>query len=154
MKRQLLNSIAVGAALVAASLVTVSCMKNPSTPNKGGAGSLEIWASVTKPQAQSVLGKTTQVLATTWDSLVVRITANDMDTVLSVTKFGPQDPYVTVTLDLSMAVGITSSAIGKLVSAYRQLRAQNRSIRIHGCSETLYSTFQKIKLDTLIQITR
>jgi len=62
--------------------------------------------------------------------------------------------YVTVTLDLSMAVGITSSAIGKLVSTYRQLRAQNRSIRIHGCSETLYSTFQKIKLDTLIEITR
>ena len=62
--------------------------------------------------------------------------------------------YVTITLDLSMAVGITSSAIGKLVSAHRELLAQNRSFRISGCSETLYSIFQKIKLDTLMQITR
>ena len=62
--------------------------------------------------------------------------------------------FVTVTLDLSMAVGITSSAIGKLVSDHRQLLAQNRSFRINGCSETLYRIFQKIKLDTLIQITR
>ena len=62
--------------------------------------------------------------------------------------------YVTVTLDFSMAVGITSSAIGKLVSAHRQLLAQNRSFRINGCSETLYRIFQKIKLDTLIQITQ
>ena len=65
-----------------------------------------------------------------------------------------ESSYVTITLDLSMAVGITSSAIGKLVSAHRQLLAQNRSFRINGCSETLYSIFQKIKLDTLIQITR
>jgi ABC-type transporter Mla MlaB component len=62
--------------------------------------------------------------------------------------------YVTITLDLSMAVGITSSAIAKLVSVHRQLLAQNRSFKISGCSEALYSIFQKIKLDTLIQITR
>ena len=62
--------------------------------------------------------------------------------------------YVTITLDLSMAVGITSSVIGKLVSAHKQLLTQNRSFRINGCSEALYRIFQKIKLDTLIQITR
>ena len=65
-----------------------------------------------------------------------------------------ESSYVTITLDLSMAVGITSSAIAKLVSVHRQLLSQNRSIRIKGCSEALYSIFQKIKLDTLIQITR
>lgn len=95
----MLNGIAVGAAFFAASLVTVSCVKNPTTLNKGGVGSLEVLASVTKPQDQSVLGKTTKALATTWDSLVVRITANDMDTLLSVAKFGPQDPYISVTLN-------------------------------------------------------
>ena len=63
-----------------------------------------------------------------------------------------ESSYVTITLDLSMAVGITSSAIAKLVAVHRQLLAQNRSIRIHGCSEALYSIFQKIKLDTLIEI--
>jgi anti-anti-sigma regulatory factor len=62
--------------------------------------------------------------------------------------------YSTITLDLSMALGITSSAIGKLLSAHKRLLVQNRRIRICGCSEVLYSIFQKIRLDTLIQITR
>lgn len=60
----------------------------------------------------------------------------------------------TITLDLSMALGITSAAIGKLLSIHKKLAAQNRKIRITGCHETIYSVFQKIKLDTLIQITR
>jgi ABC-type transporter Mla MlaB component len=61
--------------------------------------------------------------------------------------------FATITLDLSMAVGITSAAIAKLVSVQRRLRAQNKSIRINGCSQTLSSIFTKIKLDTLIPIT-
>jgi hypothetical protein len=89
-KRQWLKSIAVGAALVA------SCMNNPSTNNIGGVGSLEIWASVTKPQDQSALAKEA---STTWDSLVVRISAADMDTLVSVSRFSPQDGYITVSLD-------------------------------------------------------
>jgi hypothetical protein len=94
MKRQWLKSIAAGAALVMA-----SCMNNPSKLNSASIGSLEIWASVTKPQDQNVLAKTVQDMATTWDSLVVRISADDMDTMLSVTKFSPQDPYITIALD-------------------------------------------------------
>ena len=94
MKPQCMKSIAVGVALVMA-----SCMNNPSTIKKGNVGSLEIWASLTKPQDQSVLAKKAQVEATAWDSLVVRICADDMDTMLSVTKFSPQDQYVTVALD-------------------------------------------------------
>jgi hypothetical protein len=94
MKPQCVRGIAVGVALVMA-----SCMNNPSNVNKGRVGSLEILASVTKPVDQSVLAKTAQDMATTWDSLVVRISADDMDTMLSVTKFSPQDPYVTVALE-------------------------------------------------------
>ena len=62
--------------------------------------------------------------------------------------------FLVITLDLSMAVGITSPAIAKLVSVQRRLLAQNRSLRINGCSEVLSRIFTKIKLDTLIQITR
>lgn len=65
-----------------------------------------------------------------------------------------ESSYVTITLDLSMAVGITSSAIAKLISVHRHLLAHGRSFKINGCSEALYSIFQKIKLDTLIQIIR
>ncbi len=65
-----------------------------------------------------------------------------------------ESDFRTITLDLSMAVGITSPAIAKLVSLHKRLAGQNRTIRIHGCSAVLYEVFQKIKLDTLIQITR
>ncbi len=65
-----------------------------------------------------------------------------------------ESSYVTITLDLSMAVGITSSAIAKILLLHKRLLAQNRSIKIRGCSEVLYSVFQKIRLDTLIEITR
>jgi anti-anti-sigma regulatory factor len=59
-----------------------------------------------------------------------------------------------LTLDLSMALGITSAAIGKLLSVHKRLEAQNRKIRISGCSEPLYKTFMMIKLNTLMDITR
>ena len=61
--------------------------------------------------------------------------------------------FSTVTLDLSMALGITSSAIGKLLSVHKRLQARNRKLRIRGCSDVLLNVFKKIKLDTLIQIT-
>ncbi len=60
--------------------------------------------------------------------------------------------YTTISIDLSMTVGITSPVIGKLVSIQKRLAAQSRSIRIKGCSEVLLTTFRKIKLDTLIPI--
>jgi hypothetical protein len=91
MKKQCAKGIAVGAALVIA-----SCMNNPSTVNRHGAGSLEIWASITKPPNQNVLAKSQ---ATTWDSLVVKIGASGMDTLVQSFKFGPQDPYLSIALD-------------------------------------------------------
>ena len=65
-----------------------------------------------------------------------------------------EGPYPLITLDLSMTLGITSSAIGKLLAIHRKLSAQNRKIRIAGCHATIYSVFTKIKLDTLIDIRR
>lgn len=62
--------------------------------------------------------------------------------------------YSIITLDFSMALGITSSAIGKLLAVHYKLLQKKRTIRIAGCSEALYGIFQKIKLDTLIQITK
>ena len=53
-----------------------------------------------------------------------------------------------------MALGITSSAIGKLLSVYRRLQGKNKKLKIGGCSDVLLSVFRKIKLDTLIQITK
>jgi len=65
-----------------------------------------------------------------------------------------QSDYPTNTVDLTMALGITSSAIGKLVSARKKLVERNKTIRIRGCNETLYQTFLKIKLDTIMEITK
>lgn len=60
----------------------------------------------------------------------------------------------TITIDLSMALGITSSAIGKILSLHKRLAAKNRKIRISGCSEPLHRIFHAIRLDTLMEITR
>ncbi len=65
-----------------------------------------------------------------------------------------QSDYLTNTLDLSLALGITSSAIGKLIAVRKKLLERNKSIRIKGCNETLYETFKKIKLDTIMEITK
>jgi anti-anti-sigma regulatory factor len=65
-----------------------------------------------------------------------------------------ESTFHTITLDLSMALGITSAAIGKLISVYKRLLAKSRTIRISGCSDVLLGIFHRIKLDTLIQITK
>ncbi len=62
--------------------------------------------------------------------------------------------YSLIIFDFSMAVGITSAALGKLVALQKRLLEHKRTIRIAGCSEALFRLFQKIKLDTLVQITR
>ena len=94
-----MKGLAFGAALVTMNIVMASCVNKPSSLTRGGAGSLEILASVTKPQDQNVLAKAAQDMATTWDSLVVVIGAADMDTMISVTRFSPLDPYGTIVLD-------------------------------------------------------
>ncbi len=65
-----------------------------------------------------------------------------------------QSDYPTNTLDLSLALGITSAAIGKLIATRKKLVERNKTIRIKGCNETLYATFLKIKLNTIMEITK
>jgi hypothetical protein len=89
MKKQWMAAAAVGAAVLFS-----SCANNPTGLNKLKTGSLEIWASLMKPAAQNVLAKTQATQATTWDSLVVRISASDMDTMLMTFKFNSLDPYI------------------------------------------------------------
>ncbi|HEY9594827.1 MAG TPA: STAS domain-containing protein [Spirochaetia bacterium] len=60
--------------------------------------------------------------------------------------------YETITIDLSKALGITSAAIGKILSVNKRLKEKNRTFRIHGCNEVLFKTFKAVKLDTLIEI--
>ncbi len=60
----------------------------------------------------------------------------------------------TITIDLGMALGITSSAIGKILSMHKRLAATGRKIRIAGCSEPIYRILRTIKLDSLMEITR
>jgi len=62
--------------------------------------------------------------------------------------------FLTITIDFSMALGMTASAVARLISVQKRLRQQKRTIRIIGCNEMLYTLFQKIKLDTIMQLTK
>ena len=61
-------------------------------------------------------------------------------------------PWGKITLDLSKTPTINSSAMGKIVLFRNKLNAQQRSLQIRGCSESLYNTFLMIRLDTMISI--
>jgi anti-anti-sigma factor len=57
-----------------------------------------------------------------------------------------------ITLDLRQVSSINSSSIGKILLYRKKLAEQNRVIRIRGCSDSLFNTFQLIKFDKLIDI--
>ncbi len=59
-----------------------------------------------------------------------------------------------ITLNLSEVSSINSSCIGKILLFKKKLAEQDRTIRIQGCSDSLYSTFQLIKFDKLLSIER
>ncbi len=59
-----------------------------------------------------------------------------------------------ITLDLSEVTTINSTCIGKILLLRKNLAEQDRVIRIRGCSDALYNTFQLIKLDRLVSIER
>jgi len=73
----------------------VTCGKNPAQPAARGCGQLQVWAHVVQGKGLSKCAKTT---ATSWDSLVVRITASDMDTLQRSFKFDPSEAYVNFSL--------------------------------------------------------
>jgi anti-anti-sigma factor len=59
-----------------------------------------------------------------------------------------------ISLDLSEVTTINSPCIGKILLLRKSLAEQDRVIRIRGCSDALYNTFQLIKLDRLVSIER
>lgn len=87
------------AVAVSAAVLFSSCANNPTGLNKTKTGSVEIWASLQKPAAQNVLAKTQASQATIWDSLVVRISADDIDTMLLAFKFNPSNPYISASVE-------------------------------------------------------
>ena len=62
--------------------------------------------------------------------------------------------YKTITLDLSQVPSINSTSIGKILLLRKSLTEQDRQIRIQGCSDALYTTFQLIQFDKQIEIDR
>ena len=65
-----------------------------------------------------------------------------------------EGPHKTITLNLSEVTSINSSCIGKILLFRKKLAEQDRTIRIRGCSDSLFSTFQLIKFDKLLSIER
>jgi anti-anti-sigma factor len=61
---------------------------------------------------------------------------------------------VSISLDLSQAESISSSALGKILLFRKKMAEQRRTFRIRGCSDNLYSIFQMINFDSLIPIER
>jgi len=77
-------------------LMVLSCINHSAVDPKSRFGELEVIASQIKTQGQNVLAKNA---STTWDSLVIRITAPDIDTMLYSFKFTSLDPFVSVSCD-------------------------------------------------------
>ena len=62
--------------------------------------------------------------------------------------------HKTIALDFSEVPSINSTCIGKILLLRKSLNEQDRSIRISGCSDALYNTFQLIDLNKRINIDR
>jgi len=57
-----------------------------------------------------------------------------------------------ITLNFSDVDSINSSCIGKIFLYQKRLEETGRTIKIRGCSDGLFKTFQLIKLERLISI--
>ena len=75
--------------------------------------------------------------------------ANDFQTQLEELAAGG---HRTIVLDLAQVETINSSCIGKILLFRKRLSEDGRVIKIRGCSEALFNTFQLIKFDKLISI--
>ncbi len=62
--------------------------------------------------------------------------------------------FSVVTLDLTDVASINSSSLGKILLFRKKFAEEGKTLRIKGCSESLYKTFQMIKFDKLIPIER
>ena len=63
-------------------------------------------------------------------------------------------PYKSIVLDFRDLVSINSSSVGLILMSRKKLAEQGRTIRIDGCSDTVYGTFQLLRFDRLVQIRR
>lgn len=57
-----------------------------------------------------------------------------------------------ITLNMADVNSINSTCLGKILRTRQLLLAQNRLFQIVGCSDLLYSTFHKLKVDKLVMI--
>ncbi len=57
-----------------------------------------------------------------------------------------------ITLDLSRTESISSAALGKILLFKKRLEEKRRTLRIRGCSDSLFTTFRMINFDSLISI--
>ena len=77
--------------------------------------------------------------------------ATDFHTILERLIAGPPRSIV---LDLSDVVSINSSSVGRILLTRKKLAEQGKSIRIEGCSDPVFSTFQLLRFDRLVQVRR
>ena len=96
-------------------LLQIDCGKNPAGSSTQGSGEIHLWVHVL--QQQKGLSKRAKTTATTWDSLVVRITSTGMDTLLRTFAFDTADPYVNYTLQ-----GVPAGK-GRLIEVWTKNRA-------------------------------
>lgn len=59
-----------------------------------------------------------------------------------------------ITLNLAAVPSITSSCIGKMLMVRKALAKADRTLRVRGCSNELYTTFQLVRFDRLLSIER
>jgi hypothetical protein len=90
MKKNVLSVI-----LVCSCFLFYNCGKSPTETTKQGTGEIQLWAQIVQSAQHSNSAKPH---ATTWDSLMVRISSTDMDTVLRSIAFSSLDAYVNSTL--------------------------------------------------------
>jgi anti-anti-sigma regulatory factor len=61
-----------------------------------------------------------------------------------------QSPYRIIILNCLKVPAINSANLGKLFLFFNKLRSQGRYLKIQGCSDTLYKTFQLIEMENHI----
>jgi len=57
-----------------------------------------------------------------------------------------------VVFDFSFLLNMSSSGLGKLIVLYKRLAEQGRRFAIHGINENLFSFFQSINLEKMIEM--
>jgi len=62
--------------------------------------------------------------------------------------------HTVITLNLAEVPSATSSCIGKMLMVRKALVQDGRTLRVRGCSEPLFNTFQLVRFDRLMSVER